>query len=209
VEGGADAGHDAAAEQARHGGLGGGVDGRALAGGDQRPVGEGADAQRRGQRRAVGQRHHPGGVEGGEAQVRPPPAARPAVAAHGPPVEDHEVARRHAGHAVADGLDHAGGLVAEQEGEVVVDPALAVVEVGVADAARLHGDQRLAGPGVGHDHGLDRHRLALAAGDHPAYLVRHASPSSSGSVRARPYDGGAGVSPFGRRPQTAAAPSGR
>ena len=39
---------------------------------------------------------------------------------------------------VAHRLDDAGGLVAEQEREVVVDAALAVVQVGVADAAGLH-----------------------------------------------------------------------
>ena len=39
---------------------------------------------------------------------------------------------------VADRLDDARGLVAEQEREVVVDRALAVVQVGVAHAARLH-----------------------------------------------------------------------
>ncbi len=44
----------------------------------------------------------------------------------------------------------AGSLVAEQEREVVVDAALAVVQVGVADAARLDVDERLAGAGVGH-----------------------------------------------------------
>ena len=76
-----------------------------------------------------------------------------------------------------DGLDHAGRLVAEQEREVVVDAALAVVQVGVADPARLDVDQRLAGAGVGDDDRLDRHRLALAPGDHPAYLVRHRCPS--------------------------------
>ena len=57
--------------------------------------------------------------------------------------------------------------MAEQEGEVVVDAALAVVQVGVADAARLDGDERLARAGVRHDDRLDRHRLALAPGDHP------------------------------------------
>ena len=48
-----------------------------------------------------------------------------------------------------------GGLVTEQEREVVVDPALAVVQVGVADTARLHADERLAGTGVGDDDRLD------------------------------------------------------
>ena len=51
----------------------------------------------------------------------------------------------------ADRLDDAGGLVAEQEREVVVDPALAVVQVGVADPAGLDGDDGLARPGVRDD----------------------------------------------------------
>ena len=41
--------------------------------------------------------------------------------------------------------------MAEQERVVVVDPALAVGEVGVADAARLHVDDHLARTGVGDD----------------------------------------------------------
>ena len=45
---------------------------------------------------------------------------------------------------VADRLDDAGRLVAEQEREVVVDAALAVVQVGVADPAGLDLHQRLA-----------------------------------------------------------------
>ena len=42
------------------------------------------------------------------------------------------------GHVGPDRLDDARGLVAEQVREVVADPALAVVQIGVADAARLH-----------------------------------------------------------------------
>jgi hypothetical protein len=63
--------------------------------------------------------------------------------------------------------------VTEQVREVVADAALAVVEVGVADAARLHRDEYLTGAGVGHDDGVDAHRLALARGDDPAHLARH------------------------------------
>ena len=48
------------------------------------------------------------------------------------------------GDALADRLDDAGRLVAEQEREVVVDAALAVVQVGVADPAGLDVDDRLA-----------------------------------------------------------------
>ena len=66
---------------------------------------------------------------------------------------------RHVGDVGADRLDDPRGLVAEQEREVVVDRALAVVQVGVAHAARLHGDAHLARPGVGNDD-VDRPRPA-------------------------------------------------
>ena len=68
---------------------------------------------------------------------RPPPPACPALAAHGTPVQDDEVAGCQVRHVRADRLDDARRLVAEQEGEVVVDAALAVVEVRVAHAAGL------------------------------------------------------------------------
>ena len=80
------------------------------------------------------------------------------------PVEDHEVARRESVTPSPDRLDDAGGLVAEQEREVVVDPALAVVQVGVADPAGLDLHHRLARPGVGDVDRLhlDRRALGLA-----------------------------------------------
>ena len=96
------------------------------------------------------------------------------MAAHRPPVEDHEVSGRHVGDPVADLLDDAGGLVPEEEREVVVDPALAVVQVGVAHPARLDGDERFAGPGIGNDDRLDGDRLALGAGDDSSNGLRHA-----------------------------------
>ena len=99
VDGGAEAGHHAAAEQADGRGPGRRVDLGALAGGDQGLLGEGADAQRRGQLRAVLEGHLLGGVVGGEAVPRLTAVAGPAVAAHRAPVEDHEVARREAGDA--------------------------------------------------------------------------------------------------------------
>ena len=76
-------------------------------------------------------------------------------------------------HALADRLDDAGGLVAEQEREVVVDAALAVVQVGVADPAGLHLHDRLARTGVGDVDRLDGDRRALAAGDDGLDLLRH------------------------------------
>ena len=110
--GGAEAGHDAAAEQADRLGPGRRVDLGALPGGDQRLVGEGADAEGGGERRPVGQRHLLRGVVGGEAVPGPAPPARPALAAHGAPVEDDEVTRRQVGDAGPDRLDDARGLVA-------------------------------------------------------------------------------------------------
>ena len=132
---------------------------------DERLVGERADSERRRQRRAVAQRHLLRRVVRGEAVPGSAAQAGPARAAHRPPVEDDEVAGRDVGDAVADRLDDAGGLVAEQEREVVVDPALAVVQVGVAHAAGLHRDHRLAGAGVGHQHRGEFDGRVLLPGD--------------------------------------------
>ena len=186
VDGGADAGHHAAAEQPGGRGRRRGVDLRALPGGDERLLGERADAERRRQHGAVGQRHLLGGVVGGEAVPRLAPQAGPALAAHGPPVEDHEVAGRDVGDAGPDGLDDAGGLVAEQEREVVVDAALAVVQVGVADPAGLDLRRRASpGPGIGDDDRLDGDRLALGAGDDSSDFLRHAGNVVDTSVPER------------------------
>ena len=58
--------------------------------------------------------------------------------------------------------DAAGRLMPEQEGEVVTDPSLAVVEVRVADPASFDADQRFVGAGVGD---VDRERLRRAGRD--------------------------------------------
>ena len=108
------------------------------------------------------QGHLLGGVVGGEAVPGFAAATGPAVAADRAPVEDDEVAGRDVGDALADGLDDPGGLVAEQERELVVDAALAVVQVGVAHPAGLDRDHGLARPRVRDHDRLHRHRLALA-----------------------------------------------
>ena len=103
------------------------------------------------------ERHLLRGVVGAEAVPGAAAAAGAALAAHRAPVEDDEVPGRDLGDARRRPLSTTPGrLVAEQEREVVVDPALAVVQVGVADAARLHGHHRLAGPRVGDDDALQR-----------------------------------------------------
>ena len=128
---------------------------------------------------ALGERHLLGRVVGVEAVLQVAALAGPALAADRTPVEDHEVAGSDAGDVGADRLDHAGGLVAEQEREVVVDAALAVVQVGVADPARLHLHQRLTRTGVRH---VDRHeldRLTLATGDDALHLMHAVSQPRS------------------------------
>src|SRR5262249_39538395 len=84
-----------------------------------------------------------------------------------------EVAGCNVGDAWSHGLDDARGLVTEQERELIVDAALAVVQVRMAYAARLHRDQHLAGAGVRDEHLLDGDRLALGACDDTAHLVGH------------------------------------
>ena len=156
VDRGTQPGHHPAAQQARDGRIDLRVDFGALTGRHQRLVSERPDAQCRRQLGAVGQRHLLLGVERVEAQVRLAALAGPALAAHRTPVQDHEVARCHRPHTRPDRFDRARGLVAEQEWILVVDPALAVVQVGVAHPAGADGDHGLTGPGVWHD---DVHQL--------------------------------------------------
>ncbi len=144
-------GHHSAAQQSGDCRVGGGIDFGALTRVHQRLVGERPDAQRRGQFGAVGQRHLLFGVEGVEAVGGPATLAGPALAAHGAPVQDHEVAGLDRSDARPYRFDGARGLVPEQERVFVVDAALAVVQVGVADAAGDHVDEGLAGAGVRYD----------------------------------------------------------
>src|SRR5512132_960025 len=170
-------GHDPAADQAGRLGTGGRVDLDRLAGGDQADLGEGADADGRGQRGAVLQGHPLAGVAAVKAVPGAAPQAGAALPARRPPGQDHEVARGDVGHVGPDRLHLPGRLVAEQERELVVDRPFAVVQVGVADPAGLHPDQRLPGPRVGHQHGRQLDRCGLGPRDDSAHLVTH-GPSS-------------------------------
>src|SRR5215211_4253816 len=152
VHDGPEPGHDPAADQAGRLGPGGRVDLDRLAVGDQADLGEGADADGGGQRGAVLQGHLLAGVAAGKAVPGAAAPAGAALTARRPPRQNNEVAGGEVGHAGPDRLDLPGRLVAEQERELVVDRALAVVQVGVADPAGLHPDQRLPRPGVWHQH---------------------------------------------------------
>jgi hypothetical protein len=116
---------------------------------------------------------------GGEAIPRAPAQAGPALAAYRAPVQDHEVAGRHARHIRADRLDHAGCLVPEQVREVVANAALTVMQVGVTHAAGLDCDKRLTRTRIGHAHRRDADRLALGTSHHALNLVCHPAPSKT------------------------------
>ncbi len=77
-------------------------------------------------------------------------------------------------HALADSLHDPGGLVAEQERIGVVDAAITVGEVGVADPAGVNGDDDLTRPGVGDDDVDEFDLLALSSGDDAAHDLTHA-----------------------------------
>jgi hypothetical protein len=157
------------------------------AGRHERALGEGADAEGGRQFRAVGEGHLLSGVVGGEAVLRSAPAAGSTPPADGPPVEHHEVTRSDVGDAVTHRVDDAGGLVAQQERELVVDATLAVVQVGVAHPARLDVDGDLARSGIRHDDVLDRHRSPHGSGHDPSHrrchVVSSVGPDRLGQAR--------------------------
>src|SRR5205823_3604605 len=121
---------------------------------------------------------------GVEAVLRAAAFTGAAPAAHGPPVQDDEVARGHGVDTLADALDGAGRFVAEQERELVVDAAFPVVQVGVAHAACGDGHHHLAWSGVGDDDVGEFDGCALRPGDDAAYLLWHACDGNAAwSVR--------------------------
>ena len=70
-------------------------------------------------------------------------------------------------------FDDASGFVSEQERKVVVDRALAVMQIGVAHAARPHPNERLARSRIRDQDRLDRHRLAGRPRHHTPHVVCH------------------------------------
>jgi len=72
---------------------------------------------------------------------------------------------------LANCLHDTRGLVTEQEWEVIADAALAIVQVGVADAARVDPDERLIRTRVRDVNGHDFDGGAAFAGDDALNLV--------------------------------------
>ena len=174
---GTETGHHAAPQEAGRLGPCRWVDLGALSRGHQRLVGERADAECGRELGAVEQGHLLRGVVGREAVPGSSAPAGATLPAHGTPVEDDEVARRHRRDVGSDRLDDPRGLVAQQEGEVVVDPALPVVQVGMAHPAGLDPHHGLSRPRVRHHDRLQRDRLALGPGHHSAHVLCHAGSS--------------------------------
>jgi hypothetical protein len=108
----------------------------------------------------------------------PAPPACSAVAAGRSPVENHEVTGSYIGNSLAHGLDDACRLVTQQEREIVVDRADFVVEIGVAHAAGLDVDDRLAGPRIRHHDSCELDRLTLRACHDSLDLLGHDSSLS-------------------------------
>ena len=146
-------------------------------------LGERADAERRGQLRAVGQRHRLAGIEGVEAVPRPAAAARPAVAAHRSPVQHDEVADLDMGDRASCRLDDACRLMAEQERELVVDAAVTVGQVGVAHPARLNPHDHIVRAGIRDGDVDELDRGTLAAGDDTLNLLWHGKDLSESELQ--------------------------
>ena len=168
IHGRAEARHDAAAQQASGSRVGVFHLG-ALALVDQGLLSEGTDAQRRGELGAVLEGHLLGGVVGIEAVLWLALLAGAALAAHGAPVQNDEVAFLHVGDRRTYSLHYACGLVAEQEGEGVFNIAIAVGKVGVAHTAGLDAHDDIVRAGVRNDNVDGFDFRTLGTGDNSFY----------------------------------------
>ena len=92
-----------------------------------------------------------------------------ALAAHGAPVQNDEVAFLHVGDRRTYGLYYACGLVAEQEGEGVFNIAIAVGKVGVAHTAGLNAHDDVVRAGIRNDNVDGFDFRALGAGNNSFY----------------------------------------
>ena len=173
---GPQAGHHATAHQARSRRIRPRVHLGALPLMDQGLLCERADAQGGLQLGAIGQRHLLRGVESIEAVLRLALLAGTALAAHRAPVQDHIIAHSDVSDVLADLRNYTRSLMAQQEGIVVRNTAIAVGQVGVAHAAGLHLHNHVVGPRGGDLNIHYLHRVALAARDNRLNALCHAFP---------------------------------
>src|SRR4029077_17834374 len=156
----------------------------------------------------------------GDAAVRTWAETVDALAALGCEQGDHAIAAAHAGHTLADVLDHAGALVPEHARRVPGGVGSAGrIEIGVAHTAGLDPDEHLSGLRAGELHVLDDERLAellehRGADLHPTPPLGSFRPSLGGGFRAgfraRAWTGrGARVRAHARRWRRPAAASER
>src|ERR1035438_5246409 len=97
----------------------------------------------------------------GKAVPGPPPPAGTTLSAHRAPIQHDEIAGLDQSDVRPDFLYHARCLMSEKEGEVVANPAIAVVQIGMADTARLDADNGFTRSRIRHHYRHQRHRLAL------------------------------------------------
>ena len=124
---------------------------------------------------AVEQRHLLGRVVGGEAVLGPPAPTGPALPAHGAPVEHDVVTGGDVVDVGSDGLDDAGGLVAEQVRELVADGAVAG-SAGRCGTPRRPGPARAPHPDRGRAPGSSRWSPAPPSRGPPPLGPRAPSP---------------------------------
>ncbi len=158
-------GHHPTPEQTHHRRIGLRVDLGALAFVDESLVGERPDPQRRRQFGAVGESHLLRRIVGVEAIPGGALLAGSAFPAHRTPVQHHDITDLDMSDSIADRFDGARGFVAEQERELVVDAALAVMQIGMTHPARGDGDHDIVRAGIGNGDRLDRDGLTLRLGD--------------------------------------------
>jgi hypothetical protein len=113
------------------------------------------------------------GVAAVEAVPRPATEAGTALATGRSPRQDDKVAYGNVVYAVSDLFDNPGCFVSKQEGKVVRDRSLPVVQIGMTDAGCLHAYDHLALSGVWHDYRLEPYCLTFASCDYAPNFTRH------------------------------------
>src|ERR1017187_7948321 len=96
-----------------------------------------------------------------KAEPGPAPPAGTTFSAHRAPIQHDEIAGLDGRDVRPDFVYYARGLMSEKERKFVANAALAVVQIGVADTARLDADDDLTRPRIRHHDSYQRYRLPL------------------------------------------------